>query len=148
MASGEGLSKAKRPELVAAKVTHAAETLAAKEAALRSGEDLRRYPAIQAPRRLFSSNGASDGPTPTRPDGGLSHTEPDELFEPTPVEFISIPEWSRRLGCSRESGYRAARRGEIPGLFRIGRLKRVNWTLFLKAAVPSSAAEHRAPREH
>ncbi len=42
------------------------------------------------------------------------------------VEFISIPEWCQRVGCSLDSGYRAARRGEIPGLFRIGRLKRVN----------------------
>jgi predicted DNA-binding transcriptional regulator AlpA len=49
------------------------------------------------------------------------------------AEFIGIPEWCRRVGCSRESGYRAARRGEIPGLFRIGRLKRVNWLVFVTA---------------
>ena len=49
------------------------------------------------------------------------------------VEFIGIPEWCRRVGCSRESGYRAARREEIPGLFRIGRLKRVNWSVFVEA---------------
>ncbi len=49
------------------------------------------------------------------------------------VEFISIPEWCRRVGCSLDSGYRAARRGEIPGLFRIGRLKRVNWGAFVEA---------------
>ena len=49
------------------------------------------------------------------------------------AEFIGIPEWCRRVGCSRESGYRAARRDEIPGLFRIGRLKRVNWSVFLDA---------------
>jgi len=48
-------------------------------------------------------------------------------------EFIGIPEWCRRVGCSRESGYRAARRHEIPGLFRIGRLKRVNWSVFVDA---------------
>ena len=50
------------------------------------------------------------------------------------AEFIGIPEWCRRVGCSRESGYRAARRDEIPGLFRIGRLKRVNWLVFVNAA--------------
>jgi predicted DNA-binding transcriptional regulator AlpA len=51
-------------------------------------------------------------------------------------EFIGIPEWCRRVGCSRESGYRAARREEIPGLFRIGRLKRVNWSVFVEATGP------------
>lgn len=49
------------------------------------------------------------------------------------VEFITIPEWCRRVGCSLDSGYRAARRGEIPGLFQIGRLKRINWAAFVEA---------------
>jgi predicted DNA-binding transcriptional regulator AlpA len=48
-------------------------------------------------------------------------------------EFISIPEWSRRVGCAPDSGYRAARRNEIPGMFRIGRLMRVNWQAFVEA---------------
>jgi predicted DNA-binding transcriptional regulator AlpA len=52
------------------------------------------------------------------------------------TEFISIPEWCRRVGCSLDSGYRAARRDEIPGLFCIGRLKRVNWMAFLAATEP------------
>ncbi len=58
-------------------------------------------------------------------------------------EFIGIPEWCRRVGCSLDSGYRAARRDEIPGLFRIGRLMRVNWDAFTKrtaATQPVSAA--------
>ncbi len=56
------------------------------------------------------------------------------------AEFIGIPEWCRRVGCSRESGYRAARRDEIPGLFRIGRLKRVNWLAFVSAAGQSKVS--------
>jgi predicted DNA-binding transcriptional regulator AlpA len=58
-------------------------------------------------------------------------------------EFIGIPEWCRRVGCSLDSGYRAARRDEIPGLFRIGRLMRVNWDAFTKTTSgtqPVSAA--------
>jgi len=61
------------------------------------------------------------------PDGRRTHETANG------VEFIGMPEWCRRVGCSRESGYRAARRDEIPGLFRIGRLKRVNWSVFVDA---------------
>lgn len=53
------------------------------------------------------------------------------------TEFISIPEWCRRVGCAPDSGYRAARRSEIPGLFRIGRLMRVNWPAFVDAIARS-----------
>jgi predicted DNA-binding transcriptional regulator AlpA len=56
------------------------------------------------------------------------------------VEFIGIPEWCRRVGCSRESGYRAARRDEIPGLFRVGRLKRINWDVFVSTTAHMDAA--------
>ena len=65
--------------------------------------------------------------------------------EPADVEFIGIPEWCRRVGCSLDTGYRAARRRDIPGLFRIGRLMRVNWPAFVAATsaaarLPASAA--------
>jgi hypothetical protein len=50
------------------------------------------------------------------------------------VEFISLPEWCRRMGCSLDAGYRAARRSQIPGLFRIGRLMRINWKAFVASA--------------
>jgi hypothetical protein len=50
------------------------------------------------------------------------------------AEFISIPEWARRLGISADSAYKAARLGQIPGCFAIGRLYRVNWTVFLRRA--------------
>jgi predicted DNA-binding transcriptional regulator AlpA len=63
---------------------------------------------------------------------------------PDAVEFIGIPEWCRRVGCSRESGYRAARRDEIPGLFRIGRLKRINWVVFVEAAARWTATDQTA----
>ena len=57
--------------------------------------------------------------------------------------FIGVPEWCRRVGCSRESGYQAARQDEIPGLFRIGRLKRISWGVFVSAAASSRAGAAR-----
>jgi len=51
----------------------------------------------------------------------------------TRPEFISIPEWARRLGISPESAYKQARLGQIPGCFSIGRLYRVNWPVFVEA---------------
>jgi hypothetical protein len=51
----------------------------------------------------------------------------------TEIEIISVPEWCRRVGCSLDAGYRAARASEIAGLFRIGRLMRINWTAFVAA---------------
>jgi hypothetical protein len=49
-------------------------------------------------------------------------------------EFISIPEWARRVGICADSAYKAARLGQIPGCFAIGRLYRVNWTVFVRRA--------------
>jgi hypothetical protein len=48
-------------------------------------------------------------------------------------EFISVPEWCKRVGCSLDAGYGAARRDEIAGLFRIGKLIRINWQAFVAA---------------
>jgi hypothetical protein len=50
----------------------------------------------------------------------------------TSPEFIGIPEWSRRVGVSKDSAYKAARLGQIPGCFVIGRLYRVNWLAFVE----------------
>ena len=50
----------------------------------------------------------------------------------TEPEFINIPEWGRRLGVSKDSAYKAARLGQIPGCFAIGRLYRVNWSAFVE----------------
>jgi excisionase family DNA binding protein len=47
-------------------------------------------------------------------------------------EFITIPEWASRVGVSKDSGYRSARNGEIPGCVAIGKLYRVNWPVFLE----------------
>ena len=47
-------------------------------------------------------------------------------------EFISIPEWARRLGISKETAYKSARMGQIPGCFAVGRLYRVNWPAFVE----------------
>jgi len=55
-------------------------------------------------------------------------SQTDETFE-----FITIPEWGRRIGISRASAYRAAAAGEIPGSFSVGKLVRVNWPKWLDA---------------
>ena len=57
--------------------------------------------------------------------------EPSNASKCQAEEFISLPEWCRRVGCSLDAGYRAGRRNQIPGLFRIGKLMRVNWKVFL-----------------
>ena len=56
-------------------------------------------------------------------------------------EFISIPEWARRLGISADSAYKAARTGAIPGCFAIGRLYRVNWPVFVARAGAAGSAD-------
>jgi hypothetical protein len=61
-------------------------------------------------------------------------------------EFISVPEWCKRVGCSLDAGYGAARRDEIAGLFRIGKLMRINWQAFV-AATFSRGAERRVSGE-
>ncbi len=49
------------------------------------------------------------------------------------LETVGGPlEWARRLGVSADSAYKAARLGQIPGGFAIGRLYRVNWTIFIQ----------------
>ena len=53
-------------------------------------------------------------------------------IEMTDPEFISISEWARRLEVSKDSAYKAARLGQIPGCFAIGRLYRVNWEAFVE----------------
>ena len=67
---------------------------------------------------------------PVPPPAGSAQGSTEPAFEP---EFISIPEFTRRVGISAESGYKAARLGQIPGCFSIGRLYRVNWPVFVEA---------------
>ena len=64
----------------------------------------------------------------------------DATTTTSPTEFISVPEWCRRVGCSLDAGYRAARRSEIPGLFRIGRLMRINWPAFVTSTIAGAEA--------
>jgi predicted DNA-binding transcriptional regulator AlpA len=67
-----------------------------------------------------------------------SRSTPDP--EPvTEAEIISVPEWARRIDISKESAYKAVRRGEVPGAFVVGRLVRVNWTAFIQATGSSAA---------
>lgn len=56
---------------------------------------------------------------------------PEATIAHTP-EFISVPEWCRRVGVSKDSAYKAARSGRIPGCFAIGRLYRINWSAFVE----------------
>ena len=72
----------------------------------------------------------SSQPLPRSP-GHAEHARPSAAND---SEFISIPEWARRVGISDESGYKAARSGQIPGCFLIGRLHRVNWPVFVARA--------------
>ena len=109
-----------------------------------------RLESCTAPEKLLAVSKPSVSRLPQRraaTDGSVARqsvreaTQIEKGREPLPpqgAEFIGIPEWCRRVGCSRESGYRAARRDEIPGLFRIGRLKRVNWLVFVNATGQSN----------
>ena len=65
----------------------------------------------------------------------------------TETEFITIPEWARRLGISPDSAYKAARLGQIPGCFAIGRLYRVNWPVFVRRAGEEGEPGGRASAE-
>jgi hypothetical protein len=62
---------------------------------------------------------------------------------PDDPEFISTHEWARRLGVSADSAYKAARLGQIPGCFAIGRLYRVNWTIFIQRAGEAPVSKSR-----
>jgi hypothetical protein len=62
------------------------------------------------------------------------------------TEFISIPEWARRVGISADPAYKAARTGNIPGCFAIGRLYRVNWPVFVSRAGAAGVGEEEASR--
>ena len=67
------------------------------------------------------------------------HTRSTPDSEPvTEAEIISVPELARRIDVSKESAYKAIRRGEIPGAFSVGRLMRVNWTAFIKSTGSSA----------
>lgn len=73
-----------------------------------------------------------EGPTPGGDGRPLDETtDAGSLAAP---EYISIPEWARRMGICADSAYKAARLGRIPGCFAIGRLYRVNWTAFVLRA--------------
>ena len=63
------------------------------------------------------------------------------------IEFVSIPEWARRLKRSPLASYQAAGRGEIPGAFRIGRRWSVNWNAFLAATASARGLMVAEPHE-
>lgn len=84
--------------------------------------------AGNAQRTARSNNATGHHENGHRDNGHLERSATPE------AEFISIPEWARRVGVSDESGYKAARLGQIPGCFLIGRLYRVNWPVFVARA--------------
>jgi excisionase family DNA binding protein len=49
----------------------------------------------------------------------------------TEAEFISVSEWAKRVGLSRQSAYKAIERGEVPGVYRAGRRVTINWSAFV-----------------
>jgi hypothetical protein len=80
----------------------------------------------------------------------MNDREGEELFpfrppSPPDAEFISIPEWARRVGVSADSAYKAARLRQIPGCFPIGRLYRVNWPVFVERAAAEAARRTEGP---
>jgi hypothetical protein len=85
---------------------------------------------LELPSFHSSPHVAPDGSHTPPPEADQTSGNADRRREP---EFISIPEWARRIGLSSESGYKAARLGQIPGCFNIGRLYRVNWPVFVEA---------------
>ena len=89
--------------------------------------------------RLPASDWASLASPDHYPERHLTtQTERSSNLEP---EFVSIPEWARRVGVSAESGYKAARLGQIPGCFPIGRLYRVNWPAFIEATTKTARTD-------
>ncbi len=98
------------------------------------GDDDRPAATGTQPRRSEQHLGAeTDNGAPPAP--GARQIEP----APIDIEFISVPDWCRRVGSSLDAGYRAARRAEIVGLFRIGRLMRINWPAFVTSTALSVA---------
>lgn len=100
------------------------------------GSEHQQEVPLMHPVQRFRPNPSGHRPTPL-PEGD-SHDDGS-----TDVEFISMPEWCKRVGCSLDAGYGAARRDEIAGLFRIGKLMRINWQAFV-AATFSAGTERRA----
>jgi predicted DNA-binding transcriptional regulator AlpA len=75
-----------------------------------------------------SSKGSHQRPDPTavRPSGVAPRKRPA-----VDAEFISVEEFARRIGVSRQSAYRAIYRDEVPGVFRLGRRVTINWPAFV-----------------
>ena len=66
--------------------------------------------------------------------GGETYDAEEATTVDLSPEYITIPEWARRMSVSADSAYKAARLGHIPGCFAIGRLYRVNWPVFVARA--------------
>lgn len=60
---------------------------------------------------------------------------PDPHLAPAewPVEFITVPEFARRVGVARETAYRLVKRHEVPGTVKLGQTIRIRWDLWLRA---------------
>ena len=74
----------------------------------------------------------------------MVYRTPGELAVSGEPEWITVPEFARRMGISKPSAYKAVRRDKVPGAFSMGKLVRVNWTYFVatagKTSPPSSSA--------
>ncbi len=57
---------------------------------------------------------------------------------------LSVPQAADRLGISKDLAYELARRGELPGAFRLGRRWRVS---AVRLALAIHGSEHRGAEE-
>ncbi len=82
-------------------------------------------------------------PIVERTTGAAGENEPRWRIGVDP-HVVSVPEAARLLGISKDLAYDLARRGELPGAFRLGRRWRVS-LVRLRTAV--HGAEDRASRD-
>ncbi len=61
------------------------------------------------------------------------------------AEFISVQEFAVRVGVAKQAAYRAIKRDEVPGVYRVGGRVTVNWSAFVAATYERTSvprAEH------
>jgi excisionase family DNA binding protein len=63
----------------------------------------------------------------------LSPPQASEPISPS-IEFITVPEFARRVGVARETAYRLVKRQEVPGTVKLGQNIRIRWDLWLRAS--------------
>jgi hypothetical protein len=93
-------------------------------------------PLTEQPLEVTAMNPYSIAPVRRPSTPSVPAAARREEVDPELPEFVSVAVWCRRVGCSLDAGYRAARNNEIPGLFRIGRILRIKWPAFVASTRP------------